>query len=319
MKRIFSTDDVHARDRFDYWHSIACQEIMPHEARARSRSKLEGEIESGAIGDLKLIQHTNSPMSVKYGRRHIAAVTSPDLLFCCQLAGELHLEQEGRQALLRKGDIALVDPLLPFVSMQVEGSKLFIVTLPRQQFEVQVAGTRDLLGLTFAPDQGANRLTSNYARTLAKYGDNLNLTEQHLVQSHFMELATLSLSQYQSRPSSSRMLAVLKIRKAIENSLADPRLRPSSAASLAGLSVRYANRLLAEQGTSLGRLILSLRLERCRKTIADSSCAHRSLSEIAFSWGFSDMTHFGRTFRQCYGISPSEYRALIGAPKEDRH
>jgi hypothetical protein len=101
--------------------------------------------------------------------------------------------------------------------MQVEGSKLFIVTLPRQQFEVQVAGTRDLLGLTFAPDQGANRLTSNYARTLAKYGDNLNLTEQHLVQSHFMELATLSLSQYhkQSRPSSSRMLAVLKIRKAI--------------------------------------------------------------------------------------------------------
>jgi AraC-like DNA-binding protein len=44
-----------------------------------------------------------------------------------------------------------------------------------------------------------------------------------------------------------------------------------------------------------------------RRTLKD---AHRSLSEIAYGWGFSDMTHFGRSFRKAYGMLPSEYRKL---------
>jgi AraC-like DNA-binding protein len=32
------------------------------------------------------------------------------------------------------------------------------------------------------------------------------------------------------------------------------------------------------------------------------------VSEIAYGWGFSDMTHFGRRFKAAYGLLPSEYR-----------
>lgn len=76
--------------------------------------------------------------------------------------------------------------------------------------------------------------------------------------------------------------------------------------------MRYANKLLSERDSSLRSLIQELRLERCRKALDDPLQAHRSLSEIAYAWGFSDMTHFGRSFRKFYGMLPSDYRRLQG-------
>jgi AraC-like DNA-binding protein len=74
--------------------------------------------------------------------------------------------------------------------------------------------------------------------------------------------------------------------------------------------VRYANAVLAEHNTSIMRLIQARRLERCRYAFEDPNQAHRTVSEIAYGWGFSDMTHFGRRFKKAYGILPSEYQIL---------
>ena len=35
---------------------------------------------------------------------------------------------------------------------------------------------------------------------------------------------------------------------------------------------------------------------------------NRSITDIALSWGFSDPSHFGRRFKQAYGMSPRDYR-----------
>jgi AraC family transcriptional activator of tynA and feaB len=44
---------------------------------------------------------------------------------------------------------------------------------------------------------------------------------------------------------------------------------------------------------------------RCRKALEDPLQAHRTVSEIAYGWGFCDMTHFGRKFKKAYGLLPS--------------
>ena len=36
--------------------------------------------------------------------------------------------------------------------------------------------------------------------------------------------------------------------------------------------------------------------------------SHRSISDIAFSWGFSSGAYFSRVFRAQVGVSPTEYR-----------
>ena len=72
--------------------------------------------------------------------------------------------------------------------------------------------------------------------------------------------------------------------------------------------MRYANAILASEDTSIMRLIQARRLERCRRALEDPLQAHRRVSEIAYGWGFSDMTHFGRKFKAAFGVPPSEYR-----------
>jgi AraC-like DNA-binding protein len=102
----------------------------------------------------------------------------------------------------------------------------------------------------------------------------------------------------------------MNVRAAIEARLTDPMLDASAVAAAAGISVRYANAVLAREGTSIMRLILARRLARCQEALRDPSQAHRTLSEIAYGWGFSDMTHFSRRFRAAYGVLPSEDRSL---------
>ncbi|MBZ9851796.1 helix-turn-helix domain-containing protein [Mesorhizobium sp. CA14] len=112
------------------------------------------------------------------------------------------------------------------------------------------------------------------------------------------------------RLSSARSLVLVNVRVAVEARLSDPSLDAAAVAAAAGVSVRYANSVLAEDGTSITRLIWSRRLERCRRALEDPKQVHRRLSEIAYSWGFSDMTHFGRSFRAAFGLLPSEYRRV---------
>ena len=94
----------------------------------------------------------------------------------------------------------------------------------------------------------------------------------------------------------------------IDTRLSDPSLKPAEAAAAAGISVRYANDLLAEENFSVERYILRRRLERCRSALEDPLQAHRMIGEIAFSWGFSDHSHFTRRFRAAFGMTPGDCR-----------
>lgn len=105
-----------------------------------------------------------------------------------------------------------------------------------------------------------------------------------------------------------RAAASRRVKTAIEQHLSDPDLKPVTAAAAARISVRYANQLLSAAGTSLERYILDRRLERCRLALDDPAQAHRTIGEIALSWGFADLSRFGRRFKEKYGRSPREYR-----------
>jgi AraC-like DNA-binding protein len=42
--------------------------------------------------------------------------------------------------------------------------------------------------------------------------------------------------------------------------------------------------------------------------LEDPAQAHRMIGDIAFSWGFSDSSHFNRRFKAEFGCAPGEYR-----------
>jgi AraC-like DNA-binding protein len=94
----------------------------------------------------------------------------------------------------------------------------------------------------------------------------------------------------------------------IHRYLSEPTLGPSEIASAMGISVRHLHRLFLLTGSSLGDYVRNRRLEGCRRDLANPYMRERSITEIAFFWGFSDSAHFSHAFKKQFGVSPRRFR-----------
>lgn len=82
METLFSTAAVHPRDRFDYWHEVACKTIVDHDSKPERREIFRAELEAGTLAKLGLVLFENSPMSVSRDARHTAHANTEELFFC---------------------------------------------------------------------------------------------------------------------------------------------------------------------------------------------------------------------------------------------
>lgn len=309
METVFSTDHVHPRDRFAYWHEVACRDVVEHDSRPECRGTFRAELRAGSIGALDLVGFQTSGMGVDHATRHLSHTKGDEIFLCRQFRQSLALEQNGRQVVLEPGDITLIDPSLPYRGRFSDGSDVLVIKVRRALLESRLGQTRDLLARKPATAEG--RLASAYLAMLPSHGEIAGPAEG-LVEAHLLDLIALSFGRAANeaapRHSSARSLVRMRLHAEIEARLTDPALRAGSVAEAAGVSVRYANAVLSDDDTSLTHLIQTRRLARCRQALEDPAQAHRTVSEIAYGWGFSDMTHFGRRFKAAYGVLPSECR-----------
>lgn len=312
MKTVFSTEDVHPRDRFDFWHSVARKDVVDHSSTPRCRNTFRAQLRSGSVGAIDLVLFQNSEMSVTYTRRHIAHANVDEVFICRQFDGRVALEQDGRQVVLKPGDITLIDPRLQYQGRFLENSELLVLKVPRQIMEARLGHTREMTARAIKPCTAENSLLSASLAMLPSHADSLGATAKALLESHLLNLITLSIGEMigerKSRTSSARSLVRVRLRAVVEAHLTERTLDTSTVARAAGVSVRYANEVLADESTSIAQLIQARRLFHCRRALEDPLQTGRTVSEIAYGWGFSDMTHFGRRFKAAYGVLPSEHR-----------
>jgi AraC family transcriptional activator of tynA and feaB len=314
VKTVFSTKKVHCRDRFDFWHSVACKNLVDHNSRTECRLSFDAEIETGSLGNLELVLFHNSPMEVSHTAHHVAHARADDLFVCRQVIGALFLEQDTRDVVLEAGDLTLLDPLLPYEGRFSLDSKLLVLKVPRRELEARVGKTREMVARLIKPVRMEDSLTSSLLAMLPSFTGKMGAISEEMVGNHALDLIAVSLAKTveggRPRVSSAKAFVLLNIRAVIEARLTDPALDAQTVADAAGISVRYANAALADDEMSIMRLIQARRLARCRYALEDPNQAQRTVGEIAYGWGFSDMTHFGRRFKKAYGILPSDYQML---------
>jgi AraC-like DNA-binding protein len=97
----------------------------------------------------------------------------------------------------------------------------------------------------------------------------------------------------------------------IEAHLTGCDLSPGAVARRQQISDSYIRKLFESEGTSFSQFALGRRLARAHRMLMDPGWASRSIASIAFDAGFGDLSYFNRTFRRCYGLTPSEVRDAV--------
>jgi AraC-like DNA-binding protein len=163
-----------------------------------------------------------------------------------------------------------------------------------------------------ADNGGAGTVVIDFLKSIVRNVEGLSSTATTLGGS-MVELVAVSLGATQNAQDmargSARQALYSSLISHVDMNIADPALSPAKVAAHFGISVRYLHKVLEEGGRSFGRLVLERRLERCAKDFANANADNSTVTEIALRWGFNDMSHFSRTFRQRFGRTPREYRS----------
>lgn len=312
MDRVFSTDAAHPRDRFDYWHDVACKKIIGHEATPADRLKFEAAIESASLSTVDLIMFRNAPMRVTVTPENIAQARDDRVFVCRQMEGTVRFEQDGRQAVLKAGEFTVLDPRRPYGADFESQSRMLLLMVPRCALEQRFGRIDQFSTHVMRGDNALNALAADHLALLPRHASSLEGSAASMVVSYTLDLVALALlriaGETRSSRTTNRSLAVSNLRAMVEARLGDPTFNAASLVASAGMSLRYAQSLLAEQGTSPSSLIQQRRLERCKDALANATQNQQTIAEIAFGWGFADLTNFGRLFKKRFGATPRQYR-----------
>jgi AraC family transcriptional regulator, positive regulator of tynA and feaB len=318
---IFSTQDVHPRERLSYWREVATRGYVEHDFRPDRGTTFTGSVKITTLPGLGLAAFDADAATVTRSERSAARADCGDLLLCMHRSGELGVAQDGRDTLIDGRAMFLLDPLRPFALQLKTRCSNVVVKIPRAMLEARIGNSVNLTARPITANDGICLLAIGLMDLLPEQAEALGDVAGVKVAEHLLDLAALALTGGHERVaslSSPRATALLRLKATIERLLIEPGLKPERVASETGISVRYANDLLAEENWSIERYVNARRLERCRSALDDVAQSHRSIGEIAFNWGFSDLSHFGRRFKAQYGLTPTEYRRQAERNAADR-
>jgi AraC family transcriptional activator of tynA and feaB len=306
-----STSDIPPRERAGWLREVICREYANVDVTSPVRQTLAQDLTIYPFDNLRLSVIRSSGIGLKRRPFEPHLASHDAYLAIVLLSGDYVLEQDGNEAVLQPGDMAIFDATRPHrIHCPGDFSKL-ILSIPRPLLRERMAGVERCAALRISGAAGIGAVASGFVRSCSQNAGALAAHESSALADHAVDLLTLAAASVRPAPfalSNSRAATLVRVKALIEALLTDFTLDTAIIARRAGLSARYLNGLFGEEGTSLMRYVWRRRLEQCAKDLCDPRRAGERVAEIAFRWGFGDASHFSRAFRQQFGCAPGAFR-----------
>jgi AraC family transcriptional activator of tynA and feaB len=307
----FTTDDAAPADRQDRWEEILTTTHLPlRVGLSRTPSEFRASVDRRWFDDVALIELECGPCHGERGPALVAGDDDASIGIFFAACGEERLAVDDEQLLVRAGDFVVWDTTRKLRFDIPDGFHKRTLLFPRAALE-EVSG-RSWASMQLVLDAAAPsvRLLRSYLETLLTLAAELPAQSVLAARNAALELVAGTV-----RPGLSDATALageaLKaaVMRWVDRNLGAGPVCPETAAAAHAVSVRTLHRSFAAVEMTFGGAVRIRRLSRAR---ADLVTTLDSVQAIAHRWGFADASHFCRTFKGHYGMSPNDYRAIAG-------
>src|SRR5262245_28505106 len=323
MYVLYDTRTVHPLDRYEYARAGAAAELAPVAIRGRAPGDLLAVMSVAQIGDFAIEAVTWAADSELVAHRtdHLIRACDPECYrVFLSVNGGVRMEQAGNQVPFRARDIALYDLSRPWLATHTTGPvpmRLVMLTFPRALVPMPRATVAPLVG-TLMPGNLSGR--SLIARFLIGLTDTAATAEQDgdLDLADALRECTVGLIRQGLgqpggiTPRTRRLVHTACIRAIIHRHLGNPALDPDLIAKAANISPRYLHKLFQDTELTPMQLLKRLRLEACLRSLQDPTLAMTPIKDIIAAHGYFRSDQFARDFKQIFGVSATQVRALTG-------
>ena len=314
-------DVVRLRTRsFRQWQDVVSGSFVPLEVASEDPTSFDARLSGRVMEDVFFSEIGGSAHSVTRTPELIDASSQLFYKLTLQLEGTGLLMQDGREAVLRPGDIGLYDTSRSYTLTFDSPMHAVVVMFPHRLLDVETKEVSRLTAVRLAGDDGLARAVSPFLRELARTVRDLDgSTGLRVVHNTVDVVSTLLSSELirlsgDSRSRSGELLH--SIYEYISRNLSDPDLGPQSIAAANYISTRYLQQIFHKQGTTISQWIRDRRMSYVRRDLGDPRLKHLAISQIAASWGFVNPAHFSKAFRADTGETASEFRARMLAASQ---
>jgi AraC-like DNA-binding protein len=305
-----STDAVAPRDRLHLWGDAVWRLIGGLESDAFGDEAFAGHITSGQAGYVNMCQLEVSRHRVVRTPSLIRGSDRAYIKVVAQLEGRACFEQNGRQVWLSPGEWSVYDTTRAYAVSNPDSVRQMVLMIPKDRLPEHRLKLDALMVQRFSGTSGVSRLAWETMRSAFAELPTMSDAAADGVADVITQLVQVSLLERNGQPSALSQREALRDRivQYIDRHLGDQQLTIDGMARALNSSKRHLYNAMADDEETLATMIQRRRLDACLRDLCDPGHTHRSVTEIALGWGFSNSAHFSRAFRAYTGCSPSEYR-----------
>ena len=302
---IMSTGTVAAREKVAYWREAVCSavfgisvETMPEQFSARITARNAGPLRF-AMSESTAYQISRSPQQIE-------ATPSDHYSIYLQLAGQTVSSMNDEIFTFNANDIGVYDGRQPFRSMH--GGRRAIAVLPRAMIERRAPWLTRRTHHKLAADTPFAELARRHVMTLTDPEAPLSEPAMSVLSENLCNLIALASAETADPGRLQPELQLEAILAFCRQHLTDADLSPQRVADRLAMSVRTLHWRFKQTGQTFGRWVRENRLDGCAGALRDPSHRALNISDIAYNWGFNDLSHFNKAFRARFNMTPREWR-----------
>lgn len=310
---VISTRDVAPADRLALWGDVVWRHVGRLQSDAFGDARFDGQLEYGDMGDLKLCRIVATRHRVVRTASLIRQDSRGFLKIVAQLQGSACFEQGDRRVVLTPGEWSIYDTTQSYAVTNPESVKQLVMMLPRERLDNLGVGIGDLTVRRFSGSVGVGRLAFDLLTSAFEEMPDITAGRAGGVADTLTDLIRIALLERAGIATDASLCETARerVKAYIDAHLRDPLLSLDRVAAAMSCSKRYLHKLFRDEAETLGCYMWQARLGKVRNDLADPALRGRSITEIAFSWGFNSSAHFSRSFRERFGVAPRSYRAMV--------